>query len=436
MKRISFFLLVLVATTLNPVTSLAQRYLTEYDSAFFIRDTVRPVVKRLENLYFSGYIQPQFQVAQSKGAPSYEGGNFAEFSNSRFMLRRARVKLDYFFPSKNSSFPAALFAFQVDATERGVNVRDMFARIYEPKGHNFSLTMGLFARPFGYEINLSSAYRETPERGRMSQILMPTERDLGAMISYEPQAKGRKKIPLKWDVALVNGQGLASGGTTDFDSYKDLISRITLKPVKKGFFQVSGGLSLLNGGWSQATRYKYKMTTESGSQKFGIDSSLSNIGGKAARRYYGADIQVAYKHEWGKTELRAEYWRGLQPGTSKTSTNPGVLPLEPTFIRPFDGAFLLFLQSLGNASNELMIKYDWYDPNRKVKGAQIGLNGGNFNVADMRFNTLGVGFTRYFSDRVKFLAYYSFVKNESTSIAGYQSDLKDNVFTARFQFRF
>jgi hypothetical protein len=436
MKSLSVLFLLIGMTILMPLTVTAQRYLTEYDSTLFIRDTVRPVVKRIENLYFSGYMQPQFQVAQSKGISGYEGGNFSEFSNSRFMLRRARVKIDYFFPSKKGSFPAALFAFQVDATERGVNVRDMYARIFEPKGQNFSLTMGLFARPFGYEVNLSSAYRETPERGRMSQILMPTERDLGAMISYEPQPIKGKRIPLKWDMALVNGQGLAAGGTTDFDSYKDLISRITLKPVKWGVLQVSGGLSLLNGGWQQATKYRYEMTKENGAAKFSVDSSLSNMGGKAERHYYGADVQVAYKHGWGKTEVRAEYWRGSQPGTAKTSTNPGVLPLDPTFIRPFDGAFLLFLQSLGNSKNELMVKYDWYDPNRKVKGAAIGVNGGNFNAADIRFNTLGTGLTHYFSDRVKFLVYYSFVKNENTSIAGFEQDLKDNVFTARFHFRF
>jgi hypothetical protein len=62
----------------------------------------------------------------------------------------------------------------------------MFMRLYETKGHNFSFTAGLFARPFGFEVNLGSNFRESPERGRMSQILMPTERDLGMMITYDP----------------------------------------------------------------------------------------------------------------------------------------------------------------------------------------------------------------------------------------------------------
>ena len=174
----------------------AQRYLTDIDSSFFIKDTVRPIIKRFENIIISGYMQPQFQVAESEGAPSFAGGNFSQYSRSRFMLRRARVKIDYLIKSKQN-FPQALFSFQIDATERGVIVRDMFVRVFETKKNNFSLSAGLFARPFGFEVNLSSSARETPERGRMSQTLMPSERDLGVMLSFEPQDKKTSLITHK-----------------------------------------------------------------------------------------------------------------------------------------------------------------------------------------------------------------------------------------------
>src|SRR5882724_5276712 len=166
------------------VAGYCQRYLADLDSSFFINDTVRPFLKRFENLRISGYMQPQFQVAQADGAQSFEGGNFSQFSRSRFMLRRARLKIDYLLMTKER-FPQALFTFQIDATERGVIVRDMFIRLYETKKNNFSMTAGFFARPFGYEVNLGSSYRESPERGRMSQTLMPGERDLGVMFSFE-----------------------------------------------------------------------------------------------------------------------------------------------------------------------------------------------------------------------------------------------------------
>ena len=83
-----------------------------------------------------------------------------------------------------------------------------------------------------------------------------------------------------------------------------------------------------------------------------------------------------------------------------------------------------------------MAKYDWYDPNTDFSGNEIGEPGSNLNVADIRYNTLGVGMTRYFSGNLKFLAYYDFVKNEKTQLAGFTEDLKDNVFTFRVQLRF
>ena len=431
MKLIITGTLLLIAS----ITCYSQRYLSELDSSLFIRDTIRPFLQRFENLRFTGYIQPQFQMAQAEGAKTFEGGDFSQFSKSRFMLRRARIRLDYFIPSKKNRWPRALFSFQVDATERGVNVRDMFIRLFENKYHNFSLTAGLFARPFGYEVNLSSAYRETPERGRMSQILMPSERDLGAMISFEPQNQKSKLAFLKVDAGLFNGQGLS--GSTDFDSHKDFISRITIKPLKVKQFEISGGISLMHGGWRQATKYIYKIqTTATGDNYFGIDSSEKNIGKITSRHYYGADIQLKLNHAWGATEWRAEYWTGKQPGTSSSSANPGVLPTGPTYIRYFDGAFFYFLQNIINSKHQLVLKYDWYDPNKKIKEDEIGKNGNNLNATDIKYSTFGFGYVYYFNNNVKLTLYYDIVKNKSALLAGYTSDFKDNVFNCRVQFRF
>ena len=432
--RYKIFVLCIVGLCLS-YSSFGQRYLTDYDSSFFIRDTVLPLVKRYGNLHFSGYIQPQFQWAQEKGIASFSGGNFQKLANNRFMLRRARVKIDYKMAGKNSDFPAALFTFQFEATERDVNVRDVFVRIYEPSMHNFSMTAGLFARPFGYEVNLSSSFRETPERGRMSQILMPSERDLGAMVSYEAQSKVKVARLFKWDAGLFNGQG--KSGPAEFDSYKDLISRITLKPLELSkTYTLSGGLSLLLGGMAQSNKMRYTISERQGNKFFEVDSSESNIGGKAPRHYYGADVQLSRKHNWGKTEVRAEYWRGIQPGTGTTTSNPGTLPEDPTYIRNFDGAFFYFLQNIVNERWELMAKYDWYDPNRDVTGNELGKPGTNFTPADVKFATTGIGLTHYFTDKLKALVYYDIVRNEKTSLASYRQDVKDNVLTLRIQMRF
>lgn len=414
-------------------TSFSQRYLSDYDSTLFIRDTVRPLAERFTNLSISGYIQPQFQVAQEKGIASYEGGNFSENAKSRFMLRRARLKFDYRMPGKEGSFPAAVFTFQFEATERDVNIRDMFVRVFEPKKNNFSLSAGLFSRPFGYEVNLSSSFRETPERGRASQALMPSERDLGAMVTYESQKSTRKNPQVKFDIGFFNGQG--KSGPAEFDSYKDLISRLAIKPLSlSDHFNIGAGVSFLNGGWVQATKYKYEMDELNGTKFFRVDSSLSNKGDKAPRTYYGADVQLVKKHGWGKTELRAEYWRGKQPGTASTTVNPGTVPVAPTYLRNFDAAFFYFLQNLFNKKWELMAKLDWYDPNIKVSGKEIGAT--NLTVADIKYTTAGLGLTKYFTDNLKMLAYYAIVRNEETMLTGFTGDIDDNVFTLRMQVRF
>lgn len=412
----------------------AQRYLSDLDSSMlYLKDSVKPILRRFENLHFSAYIQPQFQIADTQGAKSYNGGDFAPHSKSRFMLRRARVKLDYLIITEDR-YPQALFTFQVDATERGVNVRDMFVRLYETKGHNFSFTAGLFARPFGFEVNLSSAFRETPERGRMSQILMPSERDLGAMVSYEPLRRDAKHHYLKWDLGVFNGQGLS--GPIEFDTRKDLISRMTIKPIKLKKFDISGGASILYGGWRQQTQYVYETGVSGGTKNFLVDSNMANIGKIAPRHYYGIDIQTALHHKWGETEIRAEYWTGDQPGTASTTTNPGTLPSGPTYRRRFSGAFFYFLQHIVNRKNQLLIKYDWYDPNNEVDENDIGKAATGFTAADIKFSTLGIGYAYYINQNIKLLLYYEFIKNEKTQLVDYTRDLKDNVLTCRLQFRF
>jgi hypothetical protein len=437
-RRVNTFCIILILLFAGSHVK-AQRFLTDIDSSFFIRDTVRPIIKRFENLIISGYMQPQFQMASSDGAPSFAGGNFSQFSQSRFMLRRARVKVDYLLKTK-MNFPQALFTFQIDATERGVIVRDMFVRLFETKGNFMSVAAGLFARPFGFEVNLSSSSRETPERGRMSQILMPGERDLGVVFTFESLTNKHRLKNFKFDAGFFNGQGVV--GATDFDDHKDFISRLILKPQKINKVEIGAGISFLRGGWKNGTKYVYENGRSSNGDKvFVVDSSVSNLGKSSPRHYYGADIQIKFLHAWGATELRAEHWLGTQPGTSTSTANPGVLPntngvLLPTYVRHFNGSFFYFLQNIVNTNHQLLLKYDWYDPNIKVNKSEIGKTGTNLTAADIKFSTLGFGYVYHFNPQIKLIFYYDRVENEITLLPGYTADLKDNVFTCRLQFRF
>jgi hypothetical protein len=429
-----------------PVTAvlLLLCYITHAQYLMDMVDTTKDMGKgmlalynRLDKIRLSGYIQPQFQVAESKGVKNYSGGDFAAASNNRFLLRRARVRFDYIHFPKTPHLPSLQFVFQFDATERGVNVRDVWGRIFENRWQVLAFTTGLFARPFSYEVNLSSGDRESPERGRMSQILMKTERDLGAMISFEPRKKDNKLRFLKIDLGFFNGPGLSS--TTDYDSHKDIIGRIAVKPQplsKK--VTLGAAVSMLNGGLAQNTKYVYTTQTVSGTKNFIVDSSTDNINKIAPRKYYGADAQLKIKNKAGFTEVRAEFITGKQTASGSSSETPGAMftGAEGYYTRKFNGAYFYLLQHLGSTHHQLGIKYDWYDPNTEVSGNEIGKTGTTMNAANIRYSTLGFGYIYYVTENLKLVLWYDKITNEKTTLPGYTSDAKDDIFTCRLQFRF
>jgi len=52
-----------------------------------------------------------------------------------------------------------------------------------------------------------------------------------------------------------------------------------------------------------------------------------------------------------------------------------------------------------------VLKYDWLDPNTKVSGKEISA-AANLTTADIKFQTLGIGWNYRFNSQVKFSAYY------------------------------
>ncbi len=419
-----------------PMAARAQFLMDMIDTTKDAGKGMLGIYKKFDHLRLSGYLQPQFQIAETKGIKAFEGGDFGTNVSNRFMLRRSRVRIDYVHFGKETK-PGVQIVFQFDVNERGFTIRDVWGRIFENKYQSFAFTTGMFARPFGYEVNLSSSDRESPERGRMSQILMKSERDLGAMLSFEPRKKDAKLRYLKMDLGFFNGQGINASG--DFDNTKDLIARVALKPYPLGKkLLLSGGLSHLNGGLLENTKYKYKTVESGGMVKSMVDSSLTNLGGIAPRKYYGADIQLKLRNRKGFTELRGEYVTGTQTGTANTSETPNALLTgsDGFHIRKFNGAYIYFLQHIVNERHQLLVKYDWYDPNTKVSGTQIGAPGANLSAANIKYSTLGFGYVNYLTENVKLVLYYAMPRNEKTALPGYTSDVKDNVLTCRLQFRF
>jgi len=271
----------------------------------------------------------------------------------------------------------------------------------------------------------------------MSQILMKTERDLGAMISLDSRKKDHLLKYFKLDAGLFNGQGLAAVG--DYDSHKDLIVKASLKPISLSKHLIfSTAVSSLNGGFLQNTKYVYNTKDQNGLKSFVIDSATTNEGKIAPRKYYGADMQLKYKMKAGFVECRAEFITGTQTATHLSSETPTALltGTDSYYTRKFNGAYFYLLCNVFNVHHQLAVKYDWYDPNTAVSKKEIGKAGTNFNAADIKYSTLGFGYIYYMNANVKLLLWYDMVKNENTALPGYTSDLKDDILTCRLQFRF
>jgi hypothetical protein len=390
---------------------------------------------RFGKIGFSGYMQPQFQWAESKGAAgnTFAGGDFGPYTNNRFRLRRGRFRTD-FSHFTDEGKPSVYFVFQFDGTERGVNIRDFWGRVYENKWEIFHFSAGVMARPFGHEVLLSSAFRESPERGRMSQILTQTERDLGFMVSLNPRKASSRWKWLAIDLGVYNGQGLT--GTAEFDNHKDIVARISSKRRAIG----ASGAKL---SWGITSQGPVLYSTQTNGEKTTAvaDSSASNIGRGTARRYWGADMQLILPNKKGQTELRAEYVWGTQTATAASSFTPGSYPvtvagaLLPLYTRQFNGAYFYFLQHLGSPNHQLVLKYDWFNPNTKVSGRAVDAKNG-FTSADIRFDTFGGGYIYYLNQYLKLVFWYEHPVNEKTMIKGYENDAKDGVFTLRTQFSF
>ena len=269
---------------------------------------------------------------------------------------------------------------------------------------------------------------------------MKDERDLGAMVTFAPQQKNHPLHNLKWDLGFFNGPGL--GNSTDFDSYKDLISRVAYNKIKLAKnLELSAAGSYFHGGFIQKTKYINHEASVNNIKKFVTDSALSNINSKAPRNYVGADFNLKLQQKAGFTELRGEFWAGKQTSTQFNSATPSVIPMSgniaaPLYVRNFNGAVFYLLHNFVNNKHQLAVKYDWYDPNSKVNGSDIGKAGSNLNEADIKYSTLAFGYTYEFNKNAKIVLWYDIINNEKTQLPGFTKDVKDNLFTCRLQFKF
>lgn len=413
--------LVLCFLTMATVTVVAQNDNEDLQKR---TEALEKAVKTLNKFKVSGYVQTQFQSGQ-KDVESLKVGSknqhLGEDALNRIGIRRGRIKFTY-----EEGIASAVF--QLDFTEKGLKFKDAYLNIKDPWFRTSALRAGIFDRPFGYEISYSSSQRESPERSTVFQTLFPDERDLGVMLILQP-SKESALHALKFQGGLFAGNGIQP----ETDNRKDFIGQLRIdntigKDTKYGI-----GVSTYLGGVYQGTKNVYTMKDKG----FVLDDNEANEGKTAKRQYFGVDGEIAHKSSTiGQTKLTVEYLFGKQPGSDKSSKSPNSssLPTNDTYIRNFSGGYVMLVQDLGRSPFSVVAKFDWYDPNTKVSGNEVGVNG--TSSTDLSQNTFGIGALWQANKNLRLQAYYEFNNYEKSEHLQSIHDKKLDIFTLRLQYKF
>ncbi len=378
---------------------------------------------KLNKLKVSGYIQAQYQWGQEGAALKVGGVNTDPAQDfNRIGVRRGRIK----FVCEEG---IASGVFQIDMTDKGIGFKDVYLQVKDPWVGTNLLKAGVFDRPFGFEIGYSSSRRESPERSTLFQTLFPDERDLGGALTLQASKTSPWNF-LKLEAGLFAGNGIKP----EIDNKRDLIGHLSATGNIGGDGKWGLGASYYYGYVIQGNANVYTMRGDG----FVLNDEASNKGGFAKRRYVGFDGQFHVMSPLGMTCLRAEYIFGIQPAgpaSSKSPNGTAFASLTDTYIRDFQGGYAIFVQDFGKAPLSGVVKYDWYDPNTRVSGDQIGKNG--TNAVDLSQNTLGFGLLWRAGAAIRLTAYYEVNKNETTqNLDNFKKDVKNDVFTLRLQYKF
>jgi hypothetical protein len=429
MKKLSIISAV-IWIIMSTSIAFAQQKTASPDTLAATINKLSKTVQVLEKIKISGYIQAQFQVADTLGTKTFEGGDFAKSSSKRFMVRRGYFKVAY-------AGGLSTYVLQINVNEKGFSVRDAYFNLKEPWLNAFSLTGGIFMRPFGCELLYPTNQRETPELARITQTLFPGERDLGASLTFQMPEKSTWH-PFKIEAGLFTGNGTSA----ETDDKLDFIGRIGYSDAcANNKISYGIGTSFYNGSVYQAKKQVYEIDSFKDTLAFRQILSDTIPGKYQKRQYIGFDGQFAFKTRLGTTTLRADYMFGTQPASDTSSISPSEKIGAPLYNRKFQGAVVYLIHNFPNSIHSVVFKFDYYDPNTKLSGDQIGLKPRDAKVytnsTDIAYSTIGFGYFADVNKRLRLTLYFDLVKNEtSKNLSKFGGDLKDNVFTARVQYRF
>jgi hypothetical protein len=359
---------------------------------------------KLTKIKMSGYVQAQWESYQKDLYKVNEPDN-------TFFIRRARVKFTY------EALDGVKFVLQPDFSTNGLALKDAYAVVNLPKLKDFSLWAGQFNRP-NYEVEYSSGQREILERSRVIRAIYPGEREIGVKLEYVGST-----IPLKLQLMTMNGNfNVGTAFQKDYDSKKDLMGRIVYSIKFPG---AGMGIDFGANGYFGGTGLRNNTFVNVNGK---LDSTTYKAGGYVDKKWMGGEIQI-FADVLGGLALKGEYVAGKNSVTSLTNLDSksklADQRKDPTKLRNFAGYYIYFIKNIG-PKNQLVARYDYYDPNTKLSGDPA--------KTDVAYKTLALSWQHYLNDNIRISLNYEMPKNEKNST--YPTDLKDNTLGIRIQAKF
>jgi hypothetical protein len=345
---------------------------------------------RLTKIRFSGYIQAQWQYFEN---PSI-------YPNNSFSIPRARIKIKY------QPYSGVAFVLEPDFAPGKLAVKEAYACLNDPWLNTFSFTGGQFKK-FNYENEISSSALEVLTRSMVVESLYPSEYGIGIKGEVNPP-----ELPFHIQLGLVNGNEYLiitdSEGNDinpkikDFDPYKDIMGRF----VYNFLFGNRGGIDIgVSGyyGWIRSN------STVQIAGDYSFDRQVTT-GQSVPRRWIGAEMQL-YLDILGGFALKGECLMGLNAYPGYTGTSKIIEPtqvslihdtlfissettnstmISPVVTRNFIGSYIYLIKNIGK-KNKFAFRWDYYDPNTRLKGNQIGVTGFDESSYDKQVSTTITG---------------------------------------------
>ncbi len=223
------------AEAANPVEGSPDEDVSEAADESEDDGRLRQLIKEIDALHhlrISGYLQSDLRL-RDLGSDEERIG---------FMVRRGRVKFVF-------DAGRAHFVFELDGSGSGnASLRDLLVRLdlSEANDLKIRMTVGQFKVPLGLTLPGSSSKRLFPERVAGFEMLMPGQRDLGAMFTFAGEA-------FSLDLVFVNGATLKDPFRSQYpllrpDTLGDVLARVNYEwgPL------LVGASALFGRGWRPA----------------------------------------------------------------------------------------------------------------------------------------------------------------------------------------